>query len=126
MNTQLERLTALMLPLAMQSETTLKNMIAMKSMFYFFLIAYQSGSIEEADKLTRQQWMYFVRAVQNKSNQLSVEENNNLDAIGQHKFIEENARKLFEEIKIVQQSKIAQSTTNNHQIERWNSQLFIL
>lgn len=105
-NQQLINLTTTLQPLAANSETALKNIIAMRSLFYMFLLGYQTGSIEEANKLSRAQWVYFVRDVQKKLNKLSFEEFNKLDAVEQHKFIEDYARQLFEQVRIIKQSDI--------------------
>lgn len=105
-NQQLAKLTATLQPMAAGSATTLKNIIAIRSLFYVFLLGYQSGSIEEANKLSRAQWVYFVRDVQKKLNTLSFEEYNSLDPLNQHKFIEDYARQIFEQIRIVKQTDI--------------------
>jgi hypothetical protein len=109
-NAQLSKLTLLMQPFAAQSEHTLKNIIAVRSLFYLFLLAYQSGSIEEAVKLQRTQWVYFVRDVHKRANSLAVDEFTNLDAVGQHKFIEDLARQLFENVRIIKESEITKLT----------------
>lgn len=105
-NMQLSKLTTVLQPLAANSSTSLQNIISLRSLFYVFLLAYQTGSIEEANQLNRSQWVYFVRDVQRKANKLSVEEYRVLDSNGQHKFIENYAREIFEQVRIVKQSDI--------------------
>ncbi len=78
----------------------------MRSLFYFFLIAYQSGGIDEAYQLSKEQWVYFVRDVSKRAGYLSVDEYGSLDTIGQHKFIEEYAIKLFEQVHIIKPDNI--------------------
>lgn len=103
-NSQLSKLTSVLQPLAANSSTSLQNIIALRSLFYVFLLAYQTGSIEEANTLNRMQWVYFVRDVQRKTNQLSVEEFRVLDPVEQSKFIEDYARQIFEQVRIVKES----------------------
>ena len=105
-NEQLIKLTAMVQPLTVNNSTALKNVIALRSLFYLFLFAYPTGSIGEANQLTRQQWMYFVREAQKRANKLSTEEYNTLDPFQQHKFIEDYAGKLLKQISIISQEEI--------------------
>ena len=91
---------------AANSSTALKNIIAIRSLFYVFLIAYQPGRIKDANNLTKKQWFYFVRDTQKKLNNLSVEEYSKLDVSGQHKFIEEYTGQLFMVMENLLQSEI--------------------
>ena len=109
-NKTLQNLTTMLQPLAARSADTLRNVIVMRSLFYFFLIAYQSGGIDEAYKLNKQQWVYFVRDVSKRAGQLSVDEYGSLDTIGQHKFIEDYAIKLFEQVHIIKPNDIPKLT----------------
>jgi hypothetical protein len=110
-NFQLSSLTTLLQPLAANSSTSLQNVISLRSLFYVFLLAYQTGSIEEANKLNRSQWVYFVRDVQRRANKLSVEEYRDLDSNGQHKFIEDYAKQIFDQVRIVKESDIKKITS---------------
>lgn len=100
-NLQLSKLIGVLQPLAANSSTSLQNVISLRSLFYVFLLAYQTGSIDEAKTLTRNQWAYFVRDVQRKTNKLSVEEFRTLDSNEQHRFIEDYAKEIFDHVKIV-------------------------
>jgi hypothetical protein len=105
-NLQISKLTSLLEPLAANSATSLQNIIALRSLFYVFLLAYQTGSLEEAHQLSRAQWVYFVRSVQRRANKLAVEEFRSLDSYEQHRFIESYAQQIFEQVSIVKQSDI--------------------
>lgn len=111
-NKQIAKLMLTLQPLAVHNEVALKNIIAMRGLFYVFLLGYQSGSIEEANKLSRGQWMFFVRDMQKKINNLSFEEFTKLDGIGQHNFIENYAKELFTEIAIVPEEVIKNMRKN--------------
>lgn len=110
-NLQLSKLTTVLQPLAANSTTSLQNIISLRSLFYIFLLAYQTGSIDEANKLNRSQWVYFVRNVQRRANKLAVEEFRVLDPNEQHKFIEDYARQIFDQVKIVKDSDIKKMTS---------------
>lgn len=97
----LRQVTQDLKPIATNNETTLKNVMMLRGLFYFFLVAYQSGSIIEGDKLERWQWVYFVRTVSERIGELAVDEYKNLDAGGQNKYVENYAKKLFEEVRII-------------------------
>lgn len=99
-----------LVPLVTNNETALKNVIALRGLFYFFLMAYQTDSIKEGDKLDRTQWVYFVRAVSKRIGGLAVDEYRNLDADGQNQFVEDYAKKLYESVRIAKQSDIQKLT----------------
>lgn len=99
-----------LVPLTTNNETALKNVIALRGLFYFFLMAYQTDDIKEGDKLNRNEWVYFVRAVSKRIGGLAVDEYKNLDADGQNEFIQDYAKKLFETVRFARQSDIQKIT----------------
>lgn len=102
----LEQISQTLKPLASSNETALKNVIMLRGLFYFFLLAYQTGSIKEGDRLERTQWVYFVRSISKRIGGLAVDEYKSLDSDGQNQFIEEYAKRLFEGVRIAKQSDI--------------------